>query len=194
MRDPLVGRDLLLGVVLGAFGAVLISAFFAIGEIIGTPFLGLQKTWDTGSLRGLVGAAMSWAGSITQWVLEAFGFVTILVISRLLLRRDAMVVLAIILLSIGFNGGVGPVVLVAVYSVLSALVLLLAFLRVGLLAMTVCFISYGLLTEMPLTFSLTAWWAPATWITVGSLVVVVLWGFRISVAGQPLLRDSLLQE
>ena len=65
-------------------------------------------------------------------------------------------------------------------------------LRFGLLSVIGGLFLVNLLRWAPLTWDFSNWYAGAGLLTLGAVLVVALWAFYVSLAGQRLFRDSLL--
>jgi hypothetical protein len=63
--------------------------------------------------------------------------------------------------------------------------------RAGLLALLVAFSVDALLGSVRVTADLGAWHALPMWLAYGLVAVVMLWGFRATLAGRPLFRDEI---
>jgi serine/threonine-protein kinase len=96
-RDPLVGRDLLIGALYGTGSAVIGSVMVWIPEVLGLQGYGFEADiWSWESLRGLREAVAAVAGVHARSVLEVFLAIMLFLVLRLLLRRTwiAVVVLS----------------------------------------------------------------------------------------------------
>ena len=49
----------------------------------------------------------------------------------------------------------------------------------------------ALLRFLPATLDVTAWYGQSTLLVAVLVLVVAVWGFRVSLAGQPLFRDEI---
>jgi serine/threonine-protein kinase len=191
--DPLVGRDLLVGVTLAAAFA---GSQFGLGLLLLRLDLPLPRMqtgeWALEALRGLPGAVMGWAGSLTQAMFGLFMIVMISLVLRLLLRRDLLVLIPMILISVIFQLGDLPLPIALGNSIVVMTLFWVALFRFGLLTLTALL----LLPEtfsLPLTFNVGAWWATATWVVLVPLLALAFWSFRNALAGQPVFRESMLR-
>jgi serine/threonine-protein kinase len=189
-RDPLVGRDLLVGAL---FGCAL--ALLAFGRPLAASWLGLPppKPGDI-VLRGLL---LRYAfNMLAALVLNSLLFSSMLMFLLLLLtivtRRERVGVVLLGLLVTSLFFGSGNLALDAVVGVTAAAVTIFVLLRFGMLALV--FMEFFLLSFsfFPVTTDFTAWYAGATVFGVALGVALVLYGLKTSLAGQPLFRGSLL--
>ena len=193
-RDPLVGRDLLLGCVAGA-------AIPFIGELRvwvpqmfgGRPSLPLQSDWILESLRGTVPAVVAIVGIHTLKLFEIIFPLTFLLLFRLVLRRTIPALVAVSL--IGFvlfsrDTGFTPAYVVG-YIAWIAICWLVLF-RAGLLAFAVMFVVSGLLEQLPPIPNPPGWYLGTMLLSLTAIVAPALYGFWTSQAGRPLFRDEIM--
>jgi len=194
-RDPLVGRELLIGSAAGALIALLgrLSSWIP-ATLGGAPALPDLSHWTLESLRGTVPAFVALAGIHTEQLLEIIFPVTTLLIFRLLLRRTwpavmATSLLAMVLFFPDSGGAPGYAVGFALALTLSWLVLF----RAGLLAFATMFCVTALVEQMPLTPHPAGWYLGAMLLALAVIVAPALYGFWTSQAGRPLFRDEVLE-
>jgi len=195
-RDPLVGRDVLVGVVLGTS----MTAVFAFKNLIaialdlevGEP---LYSLWSAVALRGgryMLGAL---AGTHSVMIFELFMVAIMILTLRLILRKMWLVVPIFALISsvVFFNPGENLWLFWASHLVFVVL-FWTVFSRFGLLAVLVGMTVGALLVQMPLTFDLSAPYSGSTWMTVLAIAALTGWGFRVALAGRPMFGDETLGE
>jgi serine/threonine-protein kinase len=187
LADPLVGRDVLVGAVAGVVVAILFPL-----SLIGSTRLGqpaIRPAWD--ALDTLLGLRMlvSYAiGEQLEAALAGMVFFFILLVLRLLLRRDWLAVAALVALSsiqpaLALQAAWWLVVLVQAVALAIVLVVLVRF---GLLAVIALEYVLGLLS-FPLTTDLATWSATPTFFVAGVVLVIAVHAFRSSLAGRPAL-------
>ena len=208
VRDPLIGRDVLIGV---AAGAALAMLSVAIG--VALPLrLGLPRAEpllpEFGALTGLGNAALNIIGAISNGLQNALLTVFEFSLFRALFERvtrarvgaagwsiasklrmtparsDAVFVALAVLATTAMNVGVtGPPMhryLPAASEGLGTLLELLVLLRIGILAMTIMFFSNSLLLRMPLAFTRASLLAGSTSIALVVLIGLASLGFRLA--------------
>jgi hypothetical protein len=192
-RDPFVGRDILIGAVFGG-GMILTFLFRTIMPLwIGRPY---DVALNPGAF--FLGTRYFIAGFSTQLTAALYlGFIALflLLVFTIILRQQwlALGVLLILISIISTLLG-GPNLLGTPFSVLGALMLVVALYRFGLLtAISALFVSH-LMVFFPMTTELTAWYATNFTIALAICVALVGYGFYTSLAGQPLFGDKLLQD
>jgi hypothetical protein len=193
VRDPRVGRDVLLGVAYGLGAGVLSAFMYWVPDRLGLPSFGLVlDLWSGEALRGVRHALATVAAFHTAAVTDAFIAIMLFVALRLLTGRTWLAVaIDTVLGLIVFSPESGNVFLyLAVMGPYLALFWLVLF-RAGFFALALG-MSVSTLLTLPLTFELTAWHAAPTWIVLVLLALLTGWGFRTALAGQPLFRDEIL--
>ena len=179
LRDPRVGRDLLLGIAVGTILGVsrpLRIAFF--------PAIGQPPIPPSGFPSGIINGFLDFLSTLLVAPLNAIWIpmaVLLLAIGiRVLLRRKraAIVVSAVFffaVLSLGAKGPVG-VAMIAVGVVLFVGTLF----RLGLLAMMALFLTTEFHGQLPFTSDLGAWYAWPSVVAMLGLFLLALHGFRLS--------------
>ncbi len=193
LRDPLVGRDLLFGVLYGSVHALVFRASeWSQSALLGEPYPLDAGGWSLEALRGLRHALAAVLAVHVESVLFAFFGVTMFLVLRVVLRRTwaavaAWTALAVVL----FNPGAGspwPYLISALFLFTAFWVVLF---RAGLLSVVTGLSLAFLLRSFPLTFDLSAWYAEATLLVLPVVLGVALWGFRTALAGRPIFRDEI---
>jgi hypothetical protein len=192
LRDPLVGRDVLIGSVAG----MALALGFAL-TIIGMVRLGLPVTLqpffdaDTFTSPWQVGFRLF----VNQYsaVLFALVFLFMLVLLRMVVRRTWLATVLWCLL-VG-----GPLIgqdlsYEWLTGLLRAVVMLVVLTRVGLLSFAVALFFMFACFEMPLTLDFSAWYATRALPFYALSAAVVLYGFHTSLGGKPALGHVLLED
>ncbi len=203
LRDPLVGREVLIGTVaglgVGSFGLVADLLARWAGLAGQAPFLPTIVVSNLSNPSGFVikvlQGAISWSVAYTMYI------VTALLVIRLVTGRNwstAVVgggVLGFMLYGGGDNSTTAPLAAVA-GSIAYGLVMVFVITRVGLLAAYVaeCMVQLLLYYGPPLTTNLQAWYGPYAIAGFVLLFAVAGYGFWLALAGQPILKDILAAE
>jgi hypothetical protein len=194
-RDPLVGRDLLLGVV--AAGALWIPMF---GPIMMSRWLGSPLSWNAlghdgnGVLSlGRLLPSLSPMLILHASVLSSAGFsiVVLLVLLRLLTRKTwiAVAVCVPLIVALNLNGEADRVIFL-VFAVLW----LTIFFRLGVLCLMVALGLLGFQIPIPATLSTSVWYSGPSWIVLALFAAVALYGFIVSLGGQRAFGKILAEE
>jgi serine/threonine-protein kinase len=187
-RDPLVGRDVLVGCGFGvAFACVLglphiIPAWFGYIETA-PPLLFLVDTLMGGgsfAASFFIRAAANFAISLV--------YLGSLFFLRLFLRSDRLAGVVFVLIIPTLNVLRGSWVF-AITLLLFWILVFLVLKRFGLLALGVAFFVESIFFEnaIPMTFQSSAWYAPYGYAALIVIAALVLFGFRTSLGGRPLL-------
>jgi len=198
VRDPLVGRDLLLGVVFGmALTLVFWMRYWGLPRALGVSTEGPAGGWPMlEALRGGPHLVAATAAILGNSVLNGLmPFVVLLVVFRLLLRRTWIAVAALSLVVTAFLWPVGASYLPFLLTLPMVLFLFIFVLfRFGFLAWaTMMFVSI-LQLQLPATPDPSDWYFTSTLLVVALLAGLGIYGARTALAGQSLFRDKLLAD
>jgi serine/threonine-protein kinase len=194
-RDPMVGRDVLLGATAGAFLHVLQGLSARAPSWLGEP---QAASWWIGDPQ-----------SLSSWKLVPYGlFVNLhsaalwsvvhlflLVLLRVLLRRKELALGAWGLLILSGNSGnvsnPGDWA-IAVPLLLLYFISLVVLTRTGLLGYACMSFVAFVMVQIPLTFDASVLWAPRGWVVLAVILAIGIHGFYSSLAGKPIFgRDWL---
>jgi serine/threonine-protein kinase len=194
-RDPLVGRDILIGSAAGALIALLRPLSTWIPEMLGgSPVLPFWSPWSLEPLRGTVPALVTVASLHTGALFEIIFPVTSLLVFRLLLRRTwAALIAAGLMGMVLFYPDSGSIAGYVVGFLALITIAWLVLFRVGLLAFAAMFTVLRVVQQIPLTPHPAPWYLGATLLSLACIVAPALYGFWISRAGRPLFRDEVLE-
>jgi serine/threonine-protein kinase len=190
LRDPLVGRDLLSGVLLGLLWALLFECFLLILGHLGAP----PRLGTMAYLNGARETAGAWLGVLLRSIRSTLIFFMVLFLLRVLLRRRWLASVAfVILLSLpSLLASHRPLVegplRLAVYSIAAVAVV-----RFGLVTLAAGIVTVELLLNVPMTASLSSWYAPAMVVVFLSVLALAVWGFWTSLAGQRLFTGDAFE-
>jgi serine/threonine-protein kinase len=189
-RDPLVGRDVLFGVLI-AIVVNLIRVLFT--YISANPFA-FPLTNET-LLRGLSGARLA-AGNLVLIaglaVVVALVYLFVLFLLRLLTRRDwlAVVLFALVIAFINYAGNWQ----VLAMSILANGLLAVAMTRYGLVSVVVVIFATYTLNVFPVTLNFSAWYAGIGLAPIVAVLALAVFAFYTSLGGQKVFRGSLLED
>jgi predicted Ser/Thr protein kinase len=194
IRDPLVGRDVLVGCVLGVVGVLLFFLTYGVASWIGVP----QEQPFVGPLRLFLGAravvaVATW--SLVSPVFFALAMLFMLFLLRVLLRSEwaAVVLLVMILTAPEVLQSDAPL-LIGIANVLAYGVTLFVLARFGLLAVVVSFAFGTILQWFPITTELSAWYFGIGLTGVLLLLGLTAYAFYTSLGGQPLFGRVSLED
>lgn len=197
-RDPMVGRDLLIGALFGIFAPLHAFLRYQIPGWLGyTP--GVPPTQTVGSNMWLgAGSFLPALGSqIVFSLLLSFVILLLILMLSLFFRRDrlafvigwAVWVLVVFLANVNQGAPVLDLILVAI----GGIFIIAPIWRYGLLAV-VSLGFFGGVSAFPITTNFTAWYATGFVLYLALLVALAVYGFYTSLAGQPLFGGKLFEE
>jgi class 3 adenylate cyclase len=186
MRDPIVGRDLLVGILAGVFLAVarntMIVAPGWMGKMPSVPDSHVAVLNFSG-LHIMIGGILLNIVVAASLALACF-FIFFLI--RLVVRKEWLAVLvAAILPSLPQAFSDHPVLYTA-FELLLCTVLLVVLIRFGLLALAVSLCVGYILPAFPLTTHLSAWYAEPTFFVFSLILATAIFGFYTSTRGKAL--------
>jgi len=189
-RDPLVGRDVLIG---GAFAAVMqvgdqLHSLIAIlrGEQLPGVGVGSPRLYDN-SLLGASGFTVSLVNQVCAAFLFSFVVISVLLFLTMVTRRPRIAIVIAWLLFYSLmvsNGGSSIAPLGLVLGVITPTLLLVVLTRYGVLALMSTMFFLHLMAFYPVTTELSAWYATSFLLEVLVLLALAVYGFRTSIAGQ----------
>jgi predicted Ser/Thr protein kinase len=188
-RDPLVGRDILVGILVGVGYDLVIAAGSAIVLHLGGDLGNAPKLM---ALNGLPAFAGLYLGQILDGITGALIFLLIFFLLRVLLRKEWLAGVAFVILFAGVKGLTGnyPLVETTIDVVIYGFLVILL-LRYGFLAVIICAFVTDAMAHMTFTTDFGAWYGTTSLLTVLSLIALALFAFRTSTAGKPLFGGLL---
>jgi serine/threonine-protein kinase len=193
-RDPLVGRDVLVGLLVGIVTAVILFARTPLHVWLGlappppdgTGFLAPRLSLF---LEGGLGATSLLFGSVSGGVEVGLFFAVGLLMFAIVLRRRP-VAIAVYLVFYTFAAPLFPDDHPVIGLVLRALVVAIwcgLLVRFGLLPYVVSYIPWVGLTSSAFAFGSSVPYAAASYVLIGSVAALAIYGVHTALAGQPLL-------
>jgi len=192
-RDPLVGRDLLSGVCVGAVVASLLALLRAYPLPGGILPLFLFFPYP----ESLISVSGTFAIMIRTLVASAAMGLGILLAAVLVWRLvrlrwlALLIVYLAVLLPYSIMLGTSPLIFLLVHGIIFALPMMLLR-RAGLLAFAVFFFAMTTLTWVVGTRDWSSWTGTHSLVAMGTLLGLVLWGFHRAVGGRPLFGKGFL--
>lgn len=190
LRDPLVGRDALLGVLLGMLWTL----------VVGVGFLFLKRAGDTPTLPNtslLVGGRQVlgiWLLNVVQCIIGTLQFFFVLFLLRIVLRNRWLAAGGFVAVWTAMNTLqsshaeiMGPVWLL-VYSIAA-----FAVVRFGLITLAVAIFTANVLLNVPYTLDFSLWYAASATLVLLSYVAIAAWGCYLSVGDQKLWKAEAFE-
>jgi serine/threonine protein kinase len=183
-RDPVVGRDILIGV---ALGVVWVLVF----QIRYIPILHMGGAPGSGSTDVLVGGRIALGIWLRQWpqsIQSTLLFFLLLLGLRALLRNIWIAAVVFVAIFVVMSGGLTSTywrvevpALALVYSIAVLIVI-----RFGLVPLAVAIFTINVMANVPFSADLSTWYMPTSIAVLLSVVAIAAWGFYHSLGGQPL--------
>jgi serine/threonine-protein kinase len=180
-RDPVVGRDILLGVALG-------MVWMLIFLIRAIPLMHMGASPDIGSTTALLGGRAALGEWLRQWpqsIESTLVFFLLLLGLRAILRKQwiaALVFIAIYALPRGLTGSHRMIELptqILVYGIAALIVI-----RFGLVPLAVAIFTINMTGAVPFSADLSTWYMTTSIMALLSLLLIIGWGFYHSLGGQ----------
>jgi len=183
LRDPLIGRDFLIGAVLGTTAAALPAIYVWATSALTLPRLGLRQTYLLDPLYSAGLAISQFAWIVQLAVQEALGVMLLMLVLTIALRRRWLAAAAFFLIVVGLGSisPVSPLVLIT-NSVLLALVVT----RYGMLAVLANTLFFLSATYFPLTLDLNTFYFASSLIPIVLLLGLAWCALYITLGGKPL--------
>jgi len=194
-RDPLIGRDILLG---AAFGGVmiLVNRLWILTPIwLGRPLAPTSgRLYDLVSVREMVGE-LFYTG-LTLIVFLGVSCLFGLLLLHIILRRKEWLATAVAWLLLTFSFALtGQSFLISlVFAAVYAALLIAVATRFGLLAVTTALFVVSFFGNTPMTTDFGVWYAPSTMFALVVTLALVAYAFYIALAGQKVFKGKLLPE
>ena len=189
LRDPRVGRELLIGATFGALALFVVEAPKMLTLTLGwklPPFPFGNAVWVTVTPLGLVS---QWLGYVTGGLQSALVIAMIFLVLRLVLRQPRVAFVAGILILL-FALNTGQILTgswVDRYNVVAFTTLITIVIhRYGLVAAAALLFVDNIVTDIPLTTDLSVWWSAPTVLTLALVLGLVAFAYRAARGGEPL--------
>ena len=189
--DPLVGRDLLGGLLLGCASFLVLVAMKTAPSFVAsggeTPLY-----FDEFSLAGIQGVAASLGGRLVDTLMQTVYGPAILFVGTLILRRKVFAVALLWGLWFAITAGRENTLLEVPAAALIASLFVAALLRFGLLGFGAFALSRNLLAGAPLTLDFSLWYAGYGLFFVLLVLALASWGFWAARGGGTLIPETAL--
>jgi len=176
-RDPLIARDIVAGVLAGVVFVAVITAGYWSARRFGV----LLPPIDARTPLEMLGPPrLAWSAGVflmLDTALYALGALLSLVLIRIVLRREWLAITAWGL--IGAFVFLLPVLKSVAVAAVGALLMIVVVLRFGLIAFTLMLIFERVMTRVPITLNLSAWYAGPSMLSFVAIGTVTAYGFRM---------------
>lgn len=188
LRDPVVGRDILIGVL---FGAVWLLIF----QVANIPLARAGAAPQLPSTAYLLGGRQAlgqWLIQIPSSLFATLEFFFLLVGLKTILRKDWLAAIGFIGIFVGLRAlqsthlAIELPLFAIVYAVAALLVL-----RFGLVPLAVAAFTIDMVANVPFTTDFSQWYAGTSVLALAGLLAILGWGFYHSLGGQPLWKVDM---
>jgi hypothetical protein len=192
-RDPLVARNVLVGCAFGVLNIFIIGTVYAVQMWLGYAEFARPPAINFGSVMGIRFFVSVILDQLTGSIFISLSMICSLFLMRVLLRNRKAAIAVFILFSTlammsrsSWASGIGQSVTLAL--------LIFVLMRFGLVAAISCAFITLVYTVLPLTLDASAWYSGYGFATLAVFAVIVLYAFRTSLGGRPLLAPSRLDD
>jgi protein kinase-like protein len=193
LRDPLVGRDFLVGALLGATNAMLLHLSNALPAWIDAPGMTPIPPFEL-MMRGTREAASFFFARQNGTVFAAVGMMFLFFLVSSIFRRKWLGAVPLGLLFFLMNVSGENVAIEFPFAVLMAILLVFVVLRFGLLAVAVGGLVAPLLTNSPITLDFSRWYAGRSLFALAVVAAIALYGFRVALGRRPVFGVAALED
>ncbi len=195
-RDPLVGRDILIGAFVGMIMWIIALSENYIMTFFGIPFdVPVHGGMFTKGIRHVLGGVID---PRSIWL--SFIILFILFMIRLKLKNQWIaIMITLVIFGVGDFvrllqiSGLGAAVISFVTAFIAYGIGLLVLIRFGLLTMIAGGFLVGLLERHDVSFDFSAWYGDSFMIVLAVFILIVGYSFHTSLAGRSLFKDELLE-
>ncbi|HJQ68421.1 MAG TPA: serine/threonine-protein kinase [Blastocatellia bacterium] len=193
-RDPMVGRDILIGGMVGT-GIIILNSLSEYAEkSLGLPY-DLLLDVRTESLLGLRGALENFTLTTLASIQLGLLLLFVLLLVYLIVRKEALTIgIAWLLLFAGVSLAFANSYVEIIYTLVASGMLIFVMMRFGLFAFMMAHFFLLHSEFYPYTAEFSAWYADGMIFALLVAIGLGLYGFYTSLAGQPLLRGGLPQD
>ncbi len=187
-RDPLVGRDILFGVMLGV-------VWILIFQLRTIPLMHAGAAPGLGQQEYLIGgrtALGAWMMQITSSILGTLQFFFVLLGLKVVLRKDWLAAIAFVALFALPRGLTSTHVAIELPTqiIVYAIAVIIVF-RFGLIPLAVAIFTINMIANLPFTSDFSAWYFVNSVLALLSAVALAAWGFYHSLGGEPLWKVEM---
>jgi predicted Ser/Thr protein kinase len=187
-HDPVVGRDVLFGAVLGAVW-LLVARLSDLARMAQGASLNVGNTGYLNGLRSSLGLAII---AVPDSIRSALVFFFLIFLLRVVLRNQWLAVIGFVGLffALDLPGSRYPWI-DSVETILTYGLAALAITRFGLLAFAAGVLVHDLLVHVPVTLNTSAPYFSVSMLTMAITLAVCVWAFRVSIAGRRIFNADL---
>lgn len=188
-RDPLVGRDIMIGIGLGLFWSIAFEILFLSERRFGGPpsFGSMEYLQGARSVLGM------WVANLAGSIQGTLAFFFVLFVLRVLLRKPWLAAIGFVAFWTGLKliGSHHPAMEGIAFALVYGLAAIVV-VRYGFLCLAVAIYVADLLVNVPFTSHASQWYFAGPFFSVFSIFALACGSFYVALAGQKLWKESLL--
>ncbi len=180
--DPLVGRDVLFGVILGVVWILVIQIRYI-------PMIRMGASPGLYTTEYLIGgrqALGAWLYQVPSAIVGALEFFFLLLGLKVLLRKDWIAAVAFVAIFTGLSSSGSYLAVQIPTRILIYAIAVLIVYRFGLVPLAVAIFTVDMLVSVPFSADFSTWYMSTSLFALLSVVALAGWGFYYSLGGQPL--------
>jgi serine/threonine-protein kinase len=195
VRDPLVVRDVLVGVAAGMIGALLIASRMLVPRALGWP-LATPQLPEAMILAGARFEISSAIQIVRRAIVDSMEIMGVVVFLKIVVKKNwaVMLLATIAVLPIAMSGTFAgeQLALELAISLAGIVLVLTVLLQFGLLSLVITFYTFLSIEGLPLTLDLTRPYAASALLLSAAIVGLSVFGFYASRGDEPLFGQPLL--
>jgi len=192
LRDPVVGRDVLLGVLLGTCVSILDHLQYPV-ELALTAVPGKPIGFMPYAMEGLHGSIASVILQFTNSLSSVLFVFFLFFVLRLALKFNWLAAIAVgLVYCIPSLGAANPLI-DALFTAPFFLLFMFILWRYGLVCLAALFFVDQLLNSVPVVMPLSSWHAEGGVVGILTVLVLAFYGFQAARAGKPVFGGNLLE-
>jgi hypothetical protein len=188
-RDPMVGRDILFGMLMGLAYCVIVYGALSVEPVVIGDF-------GATNLMGLRWILLDFTANAEATIANSLQFFMLLFLLRVLLRKQWLAAVAFVAIWTGYRFLTWGATwwFVAALAIILYSMFVITLLRFGFLAVAIALLVFDTTLDTLGTTDLTAWYAQSSVAIVIALPALALYGFRLSLGGRPLLTSAAFEK
>jgi serine/threonine-protein kinase len=195
IRDPLIGRDLLIGIAAGLAHVTLASFISWLPGRLGWMAPVTPHATRLGNLLGVRFAISAIDEAISSGIITGLALIVLLVLLAMVLRRRSLAVAGLYLLQLtayALSSHGDPYIVFS--GVLITAIWVAVIVRVGLLGIATAQTIFLVTFTLPISVDFSAWYLPSAIAPVVFVVLLTAFAFRTAIGSQPMWSGRLLDD
>ncbi|MEA2415344.1 MAG: eukaryotic-like serine/threonine-protein kinase [Thermoanaerobaculia bacterium] len=195
VRDPLVGRDMLIGITAGLAHCTLASLAHWIPTRFGLTLPDAPHATNLDTLLGVRHALATIIGQVSSGIILGLVLIVILVGLAIVFRRRSFAAVGLYLVQLAIYAvASGGNRYIFASSIFIAAIWTLVTVRIGLLGIATAQTIFGVVFFMTISIDASSWMLPSTIAPLVFVALLTAFAFRTALGGQPMFSAKLLDE